>query len=218
MKTAIWTSAAAALLVALPFALVAKPFTLEQVRSYAYPENLISAEKSRASPGRRTMPARRNVWVAEGKPLTARQVTSYTKDDGQELTSLAISADGSRIVYVRGGEHGANWDGGLPVNVLSDPAGTKVEVWVIDIGCAGRAAHAAAHRRRRLSRDLAGRPARRLHERRRSLDRLARGRSAAEEAVHHSRHRAVSGVVAGWARARVRLVPRDARLHRHLLG
>ena len=29
----------------------------------------------------------------------------------QELTSLALSADGRYVVYVRGGDHGGNWDG-----------------------------------------------------------------------------------------------------------
>lgn len=124
----------------LPALALTKSFTLEQVRSYAYPENLVSAEKFPRVAWTADDAGSRNVWIADGEPLRARQATSYTKDDGQELTNLAFSADGSRLIYVRGGEHGANWDGGLPVNVLSDPAGTKVEVWTLDIGASAASA------------------------------------------------------------------------------
>lgn len=128
----------------LPTLALAKPFTLEQVRAYAYPENLVSAEKSPRIAWSSDDAGHRNLWVADGEPLRARQVTSYTKDDGQDLTNLSLTADGARLVYVRGGEHGGNWDTGSPVNVLSDPAGTKVEVWVVDL--AGPGSNAGAPR------------------------------------------------------------------------
>ena len=38
------------------------------------------------------------MWVAEGPAFTARQVTRYDRDDGQELTSLALSPDGRFLV------------------------------------------------------------------------------------------------------------------------
>jgi len=48
----------------------------------------------------------RNIWVAEpGKP--GRQRTSYTEDDGIELSDLILSPDGHRMAYVRGGD--AEW-------------------------------------------------------------------------------------------------------------
>ncbi len=126
-------AAATLLAVFLPgIALAAGPFTLEQVRSYAYPESLIAARKAPRIAWTFDDAGRRNVWVAEGTPLTARQLTAYSADDGQEITSLSISADGTRLVYVRGGEHGGNWDNSVPVNVLSDPAGTKVEIWAVE--------------------------------------------------------------------------------------
>ncbi len=72
---------------------------------------------------------RRNVWVATGPDFKARQLTSYADDDGQEITSLQVSADGAWVVYVRGGEHGGNWDTGLPTNTASQPLATKVAIW-----------------------------------------------------------------------------------------
>jgi len=45
----------------------------------------------------------RNIWVADrGRP--ARRVTTYTEDDGQELSDLTLSADGASLAFVRGGD------------------------------------------------------------------------------------------------------------------
>ncbi|HET6892453.1 MAG TPA: prolyl oligopeptidase family serine peptidase, partial [Pyrinomonadaceae bacterium] len=70
----------------------------------------------------------RNVWVAEGPDFKARRLTDYEVDDGQELTSLSISADGKYVVYVRGGEHGSNWEVSAPVNPSLSPVSQKVQI------------------------------------------------------------------------------------------
>jgi dipeptidyl aminopeptidase/acylaminoacyl peptidase len=45
----------------------------------------------------------RNIWFADrGRP--ARRVTAYAEDDGQELSDLALSADGAGLAFVRGGD------------------------------------------------------------------------------------------------------------------
>jgi dipeptidyl aminopeptidase/acylaminoacyl peptidase len=108
-------------------------FTLEQVRSYAFPDALVAAKRGAPVAWIVNDGGRRNVWVANGPEFAARQLTTYDQDDGQEISSLVLTDDGSRIVYVRGGEHGGNWDRGLPVNVLSHPAGTKVEIWTAPV-------------------------------------------------------------------------------------
>jgi dipeptidyl aminopeptidase/acylaminoacyl peptidase len=73
----------------------------------------------------------RNVFVAEAPAWKARRLTSYDKDDGQELTSLQLSADGRYVVYVRGGDHGSNWDDGLSVNPAGASVPTSVGVWSV---------------------------------------------------------------------------------------
>lgn len=108
-------------------------FTLEEVRSYAFPDSLVAAKQGAQAAWVVNDRGRRNVWVANGPDFAARQLTTYDQDDGQEISSLVLTEDGSRIVYVRGGEHGGNWDRGLPVNVLSHPAGTKVEIWTVPV-------------------------------------------------------------------------------------
>src|SRR5262245_45300688 len=84
-------------------------FTLEQIKSYPFPNELTtSATGSRIAWAFNERGAR-NVWVAEGPEFKARRLTNYETDDGQELTSLSISADGKYVVYVRGGDHGSNF-------------------------------------------------------------------------------------------------------------
>jgi dipeptidyl aminopeptidase/acylaminoacyl peptidase len=66
----------------------------------------------------------RNVYTAEGPAFTPRKLTTFSKDDGQE----SISPDGQWIVFVRGGDHGANWDDDLPVNPAGSTEPFKVQV------------------------------------------------------------------------------------------
>lgn len=44
----------------------------------------------------------RNVWLASAPDFHARQLTSYTGDDGQDITTLVWSPDGTWVLYVRG--------------------------------------------------------------------------------------------------------------------
>jgi len=74
---------------------------------------------------------RRNIYVAEGPDYVPRKLTGYTKDDGQEITSLQISGDGKWVVFVRGGDHGANWDDDLPVDPGFATEPFKVQVGVV---------------------------------------------------------------------------------------
>ncbi|MFN9430114.1 MAG: S9 family peptidase [Acidobacteriota bacterium] len=101
-------------------------FTLEQIRSYPFPNELTGV-------GRRLVWAlneggKRNVYVAEGPGYVARRLTSYADDDGQEITSLSISPDGKWVVFARGGEHGSNWDRSVGVNPASMPVAMRVQV------------------------------------------------------------------------------------------
>ena len=81
----------------------------------------------------------RNVWIKDGPSTLARQVTHYTEDDGQELTQLRFSADGARLIYVRGGDAEANWpaEGGLAPNPNSSPQQPAITIWSTDASGAG---------------------------------------------------------------------------------
>ncbi len=111
--------------------LLAQTFSLESVKSYPFPTELTSSAKGSRIAWAFDEQGKRNVYVAEGPEFTPRKLTNYTNDDGQEITSLSISDDGKWVVYVRGGDHGANWDDELPVNTTSSPIAPKVQVWSV---------------------------------------------------------------------------------------
>lgn len=126
------TSLLALLLLALPAAAQpVSPFSLGQVKSYPFPNELTASASGARLAWAFNEQGRRNVWVAEGPDFQPRRLTSYLSDDGQELTSLAISKDGRYVVYVRGGEHGSNWEVTTPVNPASSTASTPVQIWSV---------------------------------------------------------------------------------------
>lgn len=107
----------------------AQSFTVEQIKSYPFPNELTaSATGSRIAWAFNERGAR-NVWVADGPDFKARRLTNYEIDDGQELTSLALSADGKYVVYVRGGDHGSNFDSSVGVNPGLTTTAMKVQIW-----------------------------------------------------------------------------------------
>lgn len=74
---------------------------------------------------------RRNVWIADaGKP--ARQVTRYAEDDGMMVYDLALSPDGKRLAYVRGGDDEFP-DGRIP-NTASAPLPPDQRLFLVEEG------------------------------------------------------------------------------------
>jgi len=103
-------------------------YSLAQVRSYPFPSGLTAAATGARLAWALNEQGLRNIYVAEGPDFAPRRLTGYLADDGQELSSIAIAPDGSRVVYLRGGDHGSNWDDELPVNVMQSPASPEVRI------------------------------------------------------------------------------------------
>src|SRR5512134_3737676 len=96
-------------------------FSLEQLLGYPFPSGLTASATGARLAWTLNERGHRNVYVAEGPAFAPRRLTSYLADDGQELSSVSLSGDGRHVVYVRGGDHGSNWDDHEPVNVISSP-------------------------------------------------------------------------------------------------
>ena len=109
----------------------APAFSIEQVKSYPYPNELVAASSGSRIAWAFNERGRRNIYAAEGPDFRARRLTNYAEDDGQELTRLAVTPGGRYVVYARGGEHGSNWDDSVPVNPTSSPVAPKVQVWAV---------------------------------------------------------------------------------------
>src|SRR5574340_1196724 len=100
--------------------------TIEKLLSAPFPENLVAAKTASRVAWTFNEQGKRNVWVADDHG--ARRLTPYLEDDGQEVSDLHFSDDGSSLVYVRGG--GKNPAGQYP-DPTSNPAGAEQAVWVV---------------------------------------------------------------------------------------
>jgi dipeptidyl aminopeptidase/acylaminoacyl peptidase len=116
------------LFILLPLSLAAQQTNFVNFKKYPFPTELTAAPAGERIAWALDEEGRRNVYVAEGPDFTPRKLTDFTVDDAQEITSLSISADGQWVVFVRGGDHGANWESGLPVDPTSDIQPPKMQV------------------------------------------------------------------------------------------
>ena len=124
----------AALSVSQPARVAASPaqsFTMEQLKGYPFPSELTAAASGSRIAWVFNERGARNVWVADGPDFKARRLTSYESDDGQELTSVSISRDGKYVVYVRGGDHGSNWESSTGVNPALSTTQARVQIFSI---------------------------------------------------------------------------------------
>lgn len=102
---------------------------LDKIKSYPFPTGLTAATKAERIVWAINAEGLRNLYVAEAPDFKARKLTNYNVDDGQELSSISISADGEWVVYIRGGDFGSNWDDAEPVNPTFAPDPPKVQIW-----------------------------------------------------------------------------------------
>jgi len=108
----------------------AQRFTLEQVMSSPFPSDLIAAGSAERVAWVFTSRGVRNIWVADAPDFRARQVTSYTQDDGLPIVSLRITPDGRTVVYGRGSELNEQSE---VANPASAPKAPKQQVWAVDV-------------------------------------------------------------------------------------
>jgi dipeptidyl aminopeptidase/acylaminoacyl peptidase len=116
------------LLVAVPAA--AQQVTLEGLLSAPFPSVIVAAPRGGHVAWVQNARGSRNVWVASAPGFEARQLTSYTGDDGQDVASLTWSPDGATVVYVRGGA--PNRQNEIPNPALS-PDAAEQAIWAVDV-------------------------------------------------------------------------------------
>ena len=109
---------------------------LDGLVGWPFPSGLVAAAEAPVVAWVRNERGARNVWVAEGPGWRGRRATSFAGDDGQEVGSLAISAAGTTIAFVRGGA--PNRAGEIP-NPANIALGVEREIWIV--GTDGGGAH-----------------------------------------------------------------------------
>jgi dipeptidyl aminopeptidase/acylaminoacyl peptidase len=104
------------------------PFSLEQIMSSPFPQDLTPAPAGGSVAWVFNARGVRNIWLAQPPSYKAGAITSYAEDDGQEIGELAWTPDGRAIVYTRGGdmEMGREYP-----NPRSFPQGVEQAVWLI---------------------------------------------------------------------------------------
>ncbi|MCI0485511.1 MAG: prolyl oligopeptidase family serine peptidase [Blastocatellia bacterium] len=125
-----WVAAIAAIIVfaSIPGASAQKRFTIENVLSPAYPFEMVSAKKADRIAWIAYERGMRNVYTAAAPDFKPVRLTINLEDDGNDLTNLRISDDGSTVVFVRG--HTPNRDGWI-ANPTSDPDGSERAIWAM---------------------------------------------------------------------------------------
>ncbi|HVH71190.1 MAG TPA: DPP IV N-terminal domain-containing protein, partial [Candidatus Dormibacteraeota bacterium] len=114
----------------VPGMATAQGFTVEQVMSSPFPDNLTVAARAPRVAWVFDAKGVRNVWVADAPGFDARQVTHYSDDDGMALASLRLSPDGRTVVYSRGSELNSAGEVADPTSNVTRP---NQQVWAADV-------------------------------------------------------------------------------------
>jgi dipeptidyl aminopeptidase/acylaminoacyl peptidase len=118
----------------LPLAAQSSAVTLEGLMSAPFPSGLTASPAGGLVAWVQNDQGARNIWVAGPPEYRGRQLTSYTRDDGQEMGGLAWTVDGSTLYFIRGGA--PNRQGEIP-NPTSHPAGAERVLWRVDVAAGG---------------------------------------------------------------------------------
>ena len=110
--------------------LAAQTVSIDALMASPFPTELIAAPSGARFAWVQSVEGIRNIWIAQAPDFKGRKITSYTVDDGQDLTELAFTADGRFVVYTRG--EGANRQGESP-NPTQMPDGAEQAVWAASV-------------------------------------------------------------------------------------
>lgn len=102
------------------------PFTIEQILAPAYPVEVTAAKATERIAWISYERGMRNVYTAEGPEFEPVKLTAVQTDDGNDMTNVTLSDDGSIVVFVRG--HTPNRDGWI-ANPMSDADGAERAIW-----------------------------------------------------------------------------------------
>jgi dipeptidyl aminopeptidase/acylaminoacyl peptidase len=116
-------------LASAPPALAAAPDRLEEALALPHASALAGARDAAVFAWVENAAGARNIWVG-GPGRTARQLTSFAGDDGQMISDLVLSRDGSTLAFVRGGDEEIPNEGDMP-NPGPAPFAPRQQVFVM---------------------------------------------------------------------------------------
>jgi dipeptidyl aminopeptidase/acylaminoacyl peptidase len=106
-------------------------FTFAQILGYPFPAALARDAHGTAIAYALDTRGVRTIWFARAPEFAPRELFSSGADDGQELSDVLIAGDDAHVVYIRGGDHDANWPLPLQPGPASMPAQPEMQVWSV---------------------------------------------------------------------------------------
>lgn len=116
----------------LPIQVLAQ-LSFRDYKQYPFPTELTALPAEQGLVWVMDEQGKRNIYVAEAPGFEPRMLTAFSEDDGQEITNIQITRDGKQVVFVRGGDHGSNWEGSNPVNPAQYLEPFKVQIGIISL-------------------------------------------------------------------------------------
>jgi dipeptidyl aminopeptidase/acylaminoacyl peptidase len=117
-------------------------FSMAEVLAYPFPETLVSSADGSAIAYAINQRGERSIWFARAPEYTPRELVAEHQDDGRDINGVALSRDGSRLVYVYGSSEN-------PSLSVAPPA---TQIWIVDTA-SGTASMLATGRAPALSPD-----------------------------------------------------------------
>ena len=107
-----------------------RSFTIPQVMSEPFATALLASPNGATVAWLENGEGKRNIWVAQAPDWTGRQITSFNRDDGQEIDDLAWAPDGSYLLFARGGDFE---NGGENPNPDWSPTKPEQAIWSVGL-------------------------------------------------------------------------------------
>ena len=103
--------------------------TIENYLSPAFPSNLTASADGKTIAWVFNDKGSRNIYVAGSSGINVKKITTYTGDDGTDISSLSFTPDGNQIIFVRGNGHN---ESGEPANPAFLQTSTERNIWGIN--------------------------------------------------------------------------------------
>src|SRR5438046_1783458 len=103
-------------------------FTVRQVMSAPFATAPLAAPTGAKVAWLENDEGKRNIWVAEAPDWTGRKITSFDRDDAQEIDELVWAPDGSYLLFARGGDFE---NGGDNPNPDWSPTKPEQAIWSV---------------------------------------------------------------------------------------
>jgi dipeptidyl aminopeptidase/acylaminoacyl peptidase len=108
---------------------VAKAQTIENYLSPAYPGSLTASRDGKMIAWVFNDKGSRNIYVASSSGMNVKKITTYSGDDGTDVSNLSFTPDGNQVVFVRGN---SNNNEGEPANPAFLQTSTERNIWIVN--------------------------------------------------------------------------------------